>query len=419
MSARPYDVILWGCTGFTGSLVASYFARRVSQRVPTLRWALAGRNEAKLEQLRASIGSDAPLIVADARVPADVERVAHSTRVLLSTAGPYALYGSPIVAACVTAATDYVDINGETGWHREMIVTHDAAARASGSVLVPSSGFDSIPSDLGVQWMAERIAASYAQPTGRITCYVKVRGEFSGGTVASGILGDETFGPEYLANPFLLGGARADGALDHSDVTAAGFDETVWSHVAPFGMAPINTRIVRRSVGLLEASEPARAASLFSPAFCYREVALAPSEEVAVKMARATSAPATKVKELVAKGRLPSPGQGPSAETRAKSSFEFLFVAEAADGASRLAGTVSGGDPGYDETAKMVSESAVDLATRSAEERVAGFMTPSTALGSSLRERLHAEGIRFEDVPVPCISLTDRSARGGRYQIGL
>ena len=400
---RSHDIVLWGCTGFTGSLVARYFAQTVAPQWPELRWALAGRSEAKLLKLAASLGGP-PIIVADATSPDDVARVASNTRVLLSTAGPYALHGSPLVEACAVYGTGYVDINGETGWHRQMIDKYDATARASGSVLVPSSGFDSIPSDLGAQWMAERVFERCGQPTRRISCYVSLKGEFSGGTIASSILSDEKFGADYLANPFLLGGMPQTGRMrdEHMDLTSASFDEQIRSAVAPFGMAPINTRIVRRSVGLLEASDPKRAASLFSRDFCYRELALAPSAEVAAKMAKAASAPATKIKELVAKGRLPTPGQGPSAAARSQSWFQFTLIAEAADGFFQLAGKISGGDPGYDETAKMVAEAAVCLATQSAPPSPGGgFMTPATALGAPLRERLHVQGIKFEDMPVP------------------
>lgn len=354
-----------------------------------------------MRELAESIGSEAPILVADATSGSDVRRVVRDTRVLLTTAGPYASFGTPLVEACANEGTSYVDINGEIGWHHQMIAEHDAAARASGSVLVPSSGFDSIPSDLGTQWMAQRMEDECGQPARRISCFVRVKGDFSGGTVASGIQSDEIYGSTLLSDPFLLGGARPSSACDdeHSDLTTAVFNETIGSHVAPFGMAQINTRIVRRSIGLFEASDPLRAAQRFTPDFCYQEFAVAPSEEVAVKMARATAAPAEKRRALVAAGRLPSPGQGPDEATRGKSWFEFTFVAESADGIHKLVGVVSGGDPGYDETAKMVSEAAVALATSKSVNLAGGFWTPATALGVQLREILHAEGIRFQAAP--------------------
>jgi short subunit dehydrogenase-like uncharacterized protein len=256
-------------------------------------------------------------------------------------------------------------------------------------------------------------------PTKRVSAYVSLRGHFSGGTVASGIDNELTHGTSYLADPFLLGGEPFNtGGLisdEHDDPTEHAYDELVSSYVAPFGMSTINTRIVRRTVGLIEEDAPDLHASRHSIDFGYRERQLAPDEATAKKMARAAQAPASKREELVAAGRLPAPGEGPDAETRAKSWFQLRFVAEADGpaGASgslsfKLAGTVSGGDPGYDETAKMVSETAVALATHTPEERAeatgvrrAGFLTPATALGSLLRETLHEEGIRFEAAPLP------------------
>jgi short subunit dehydrogenase-like uncharacterized protein len=230
MSRREFDVVLWGCTGFTGRLVARYFAKTIAPRVPQLRWALAGRDEARLHELAVSIGRSGcmpqhpavPLLVATSD---NFVSVARSAQVVLSTAGPFARYGTPVVEACVRAGTDYVDINGETGWHRSMIDAYDAEARANGVVLVPSSGFDSIPSDLGAQWMAERVVSSSGRPVRRVTCYAALRGAFSGGTVASGINGDEEYGPEYLANPFLLGGERAGDPAEHADPQTATFDQ--------------------------------------------------------------------------------------------------------------------------------------------------------------------------------------------------
>lgn len=429
MASRPFDVVLWGCTGFTGRLVAQYFAKRVAKRMPSLRWALAGRDGAKLEELSRSLGgASPPTLLAASHDQTQMNELAGSTRVLLSTAGPFGLHGTPVVEACVRGGCDYVDINGETGWHRSMIDRYDDAARAAGVVLVPSSGFDSIPSDLGASWMAERIERESGLPTRRISCYVDLRGQFSGGTVASGIHGDMTYGAEYLADPFLLGGAPwtmgSHFDEEHADMVEAATDRLLQSPIAPFGMAPINTRIVRRTVGLLEDLEPNRHAALFAHDYCYRECLRAPDAATASKLARAAAAPASKRSELVAAGRLPSPGMGPDAATRAESWFKFLFIAEAdgpagASGNScfKLAGTISGGDPGYDETAKMVSETAVGLLARREDSgqvvdqigetvqraawRRGGFLTPATALGPLLLDRLHAEGIQFADAALP------------------
>ena len=419
MGRRPFDVVLWGCTGFTGRLVAKYFATRVAKRQPGLRWALAGRSEEKLVSLSTDCAhpeGNVPFLVASASDQAEVDKVAASTKVILSTAGPFAQHGAPVIDACIRNGCDYVDINGETGWHRQMIDTYDDAARDAGVVLIPSSGFDSIPSDLGSAWMTQRIFDASGLPTRRVSCYASLRGSFSGGTVASGINSELTHGTA-LSDPFLLGGQpySFSGITDdeHDDLLEPVYDPLIGSYTAPFGMSTINTRIVRRSVGLLEEDDPGCHSERYSPDFCYRECMTAPDEATAAKMARAAAAPASKLAEMVASGRLPSPGDGPDEATRASSWFDFKFVAEADGpaGASgtlsyKLCGTISGGDPGYDETAKMVSETAVLLAMSDREElpasaRRAGFLTPSTALGSLLQERLHTEGIRFEEAPLP------------------
>ena len=419
MTSRPFDVVLWGCTGFTGKLVAKYFASQVANRVPKLRWALAGRSKEKLQALVDDLDLPVPVLIASANNQDEVNQVAASTKVLLSTAGPFAKYGTPVVEACVRSGCDYVDINGEVGWHKRMIDLYDEAARNAGVVLIPSSGFDSIPSDLGAAYMARRVLEVSGLPTRRVSAYVDMRGAFSGGTVASGIHSEKIHGTEYLSDPFLLGGEPfTTGGLisdEHEDPKGPAFDPFINSFVAPFGMATINTRIVRRSVGLFEEASPSYHADLYAMDFGYRERMLAPDEAAAAKMSRAALVPASKLEDLVAAGRLPSPGEGPDAETRAKSWFKFFFVAEADGpaGASgslsfKLAGTVSGKDPGYDETAKMVSETAVMLATHDQEARAeatgvrrSGFLTPATALGSLLQDRLHEEGIRFEEAPLP------------------
>ena len=400
------DVVLWGATGFTGQLVAEYFASSISKRLPTLRWAISGRNAEKLEAVRsacAAIGGTAPEVLRAASDDvASVERVVSRAKVVLSTAGPFERIGAPLVDACVRLGTDYVDINGEVAWHKAMIERYDGEARKLDVLLVPCCGFDSIPSDLGVQFVVERCAAR-GSPAKRVECYAALNGSFSGGTVLSGILGDETHGPAILGNPYALGGAPAGGATAaDADPAAAEFDVAMESWTAPFGMAMINSRVVRRSVGLYREAAPADAAALYAGGFGYRERALVPTEEMAKKAARAATAPASKRRELVAKGRLPSPGEGPSKEQRENGWFNFTLRAEPADGGPPVVGTVSGGEPGYDETSKMVSEAAVLLATqRDALPGVAkaGFATPATAFGAALRERLHAEGIRFELQP--------------------
>jgi short subunit dehydrogenase-like uncharacterized protein len=400
MSRKSLDVTIVGCTGFTGRLVAQYFASTVAKRLPSLRWALAGRDASKLAALADSLPSSPSETIIASLSEGDAERIAEPSRVILSTAGPFALYGTPLIRACIKHGASYTDINGEIGWHHSMINEYDQAAREAGITLVPSAGFDSIPSDLGAQWMAERLGGNAS----KIRCYASLRGGFSGGTVASGINSEKQHG-SLLSDPFLLGGSRAGGPRqeDCDPPYEAKLDPHIGKHVAPFGMAVINSRIVRRTAGLLEARGFAHpSVRLYARDFAYSEVAMAPDEETAVKMARAASVPASKLQELVAQGRLPAPGDGPSEAERAKNWFRFHFLAESSEpGIPKLAGTVSGGDPGYTETAKMVSESAVMLATDGPDSEAIGFQTPASALGARLRARLHSEGISFEEAPLP------------------
>ena len=180
-----YDIVLWGSTGFTGRFVAKYLAAVTHTRLPKLRWALVGRDQARLDALAVELvsggGSPPPVLIASSTSQAQVDSVVSQAKVLISTAGPFASHGTPVVEACVRLGTDYVDINGEVGWHKTMIERYDAAARQNGVVLVPSAGFDSIPSDLGAYWMARRIERAFGAPARRVTSYVALAGGFSGG----------------------------------------------------------------------------------------------------------------------------------------------------------------------------------------------------------------------------------------------
>tara|TARA_B100000524_G_scaffold344338_1_gene241478 strand:- start:470 stop:1942 length:1473 start_codon:yes stop_codon:yes gene_type:complete len=444
---REFDLLVYGSTGFTGGLVVSYLARTAPAE---LCWAVAGRDAAKLRALArdaaaeaASTGSlaQAPaIVVADARCSEAVDAMAQRTRVILSTAGPFRHHGTPVIAACVRQSTDYVDINGEVAWHRQMIDEHDAAARRAGVRLLMSAGFDSAPSDLGALWIAQRARDELNAPLLRCSAFVAMRGQLSGGTVLSGILSEESSEAASVASdPFALGGGQSHPSQSHPsqsdaaercaadprlidprliDPSGARFEPLVGSWTSPFGMARINTRIVRRTIALLEERAPTDAARLFAPGFVYSECALALDETAARKAARAAAAPPALLRTLVESGKLPKPGAGPSEEERANGWFRFYLVGEVAPAAPggaprRIDGTVSGGDPGYGETAKMVAEAALLLvADRRAGAHTlhpggfihpGGFTTPAACFGSRLRRRLQSRGIRFE---------ADASSRG-------
>jgi short subunit dehydrogenase-like uncharacterized protein len=389
-SERELDVIVYGATGFTGRLVAEYLVSRLSgQDAP--RWAMAGRSEAKLEEVRSSIGapSGVPLIVADAADSAGLRAMAERTRVVISSVGPYQLYGSPLVEACVASGTGYVDLCGEPAWMRDMIDAHEAAARASGARIVFSCGFDSIPFDCGVEQLQKRCLEAWGTPARRIKGRVRaMRGTFSGGTAASmkATLAAAAKRPallKLLADPFALtpgfsGPSQPNTLLPH-------FDATVGAWVAPFIMAPINTKNVHRTNFLRS--------HRYGTDFLYDEMIVAGLGDIGKAAA-----------EMIAKfnplssDKGPKPGEGPSREERESGFYDILFVAEA-DGKEALRLAVKGDrDPGYGSTSKMISEAALCLAGEAPQQ--GGFWTPGALLGDALVKRLveHA-GLTFEMEP--------------------
>lgn len=359
---------------FTGRLVSAYLSSHSSAR-----WAVAGRTASKLEELchglSGSSNPPASIVVAES---GDGETVASSARVVLSTAGPFSLHSDAIVKACAESGTSYVDINGEVPWVKRVIERDASVARRTGAVIVPNCGFDSVPSDLGV------LLATDGQYEGDLEGHMKMQGVMSGGTIATGILMATTYADE-LKQPFLLGGQPS--SFDHSDPVAPVAPTDARSYwLAPFTMAPINTRVVRRSAFLAGAG-----------AFRYREFVVAPSETVAAKIAKNYAVPPDKLQGLVDAGRLPRPSQGPDEATRATSWFQ-LDVVDAND--NKVLATVKGGDPGYDETAKMVSVAAIALATDDPAELgcrgQGGVWTPASGIGRPLVTRLNAAHMSFE-----------------------
>lgn len=389
-SEREFDVVVYGATGFTGRLVAEYLVSRASgEDAP--RWAMAGRSQAKLEEVRASIGAadDVPTLVADAADPAALRTMAQRTYVVISTVGPYQLYGSPLVEACVATGTGYVDLCGEPTWMRDMIDAHENAARASGARIVFSCGFDSIPFDCGVEQLQKRCREIWGKPARRIKGRVRaMRGTFSGGTAASM---KATFAAaakrpallKLLADPFALtpgfsGPSQPNTLLPH-------FDPTVGAWVAPFIMAPINTKNVHRTNFLL--GHP------YGTDFLYDEMIVAGLGDIG----KAAAEMIAKFNPLSAE-KGPKPGEGPSREERESGFYDILFVAET-DGKQPLRLAVKGDrDPGYGSTSKMISEAALCLA-REAPER-GGFWTPGALMGDALVKRLvERAGLTFETEP--------------------
>ena len=404
MQDRSYDVILWGATGFTGRLVLEYLLKHYGS-TRELRWAIAGRNQAKLQDIRQQLKAPGlQIILADSQDKPSLDAMVCQTRVICSTVGPYALYGSALVEACVENETDYCDLTGEVQWIRKMLDTHHEHARKRGVKIVHCCGFDSIPSDFGVYFLQKEAQARFGQYCQHIKMRVKgAKGGFSGGTYASlsNVLAEaeqDSAIYDILQNPYSLNPPGERSGPDGLDLNKAVFDEDLNKWISPFVMAAINTKIVRRSHAL--------SGYLYGKEFQYEEATLHGkgikarsianlSAGIGGLLSRAT--PNSLIKKT-ADRFLPKPGEGPSKETRENGYFNLLFLGKLKDGQHIQAKVTGDKDPGYGSTSKMLAESAVCLAVdREKLPDMNGVLTPTTAMGDVLLERLVAyAGLTFE-----------------------
>ena len=388
MSDKSLDVVIYGATGFTGKLVVEYMQENYGND-ESVSWAIAGRSEEKLKAVSEDlkVGSNVPHLLVDSNDTDSIESMVKQTKCVLTTVGPYQLYGAKILQQCVIHGVDYVDLCGEPGWMHEMINEYSNQAKETGARIVFSCGFDSIPFDLGVYFLQKEVIAQHGQPAPNVRGRVRaMNGEFSGGTAAS--LGatmtslkekPELF--EVLINPFALsnGFTGPDQAQDSKPV----YDAKLETWVAPFFMAPINTKNVHRSNVLMD--------HLYGEDFCYNEMWIqGPGEE-----GKAAAEFAASMNPLA---DAPAPGEGPSKESRDNGNYDVLFCADLADG-STIQAAVSGDlDPGYGSTSKMIAESAICL-VKECPELVGGIYTPAPAMGEKLISRLQANAgldFRFE-----------------------
>jgi short subunit dehydrogenase-like uncharacterized protein len=407
---RRFDLVLYGASGFVGRLAAAYLTQVHEER--PLSWAIAGRNRKKLDALRAHLnarfgadGTPPEVLVADSTDAAALDAMARSTRVLISTAGPFALVGNGVVAACVRHGTHYADITGETAWVRGLIDRHQARAAHDATRIVPFCGFDSVPSDIGTLLLVRYVQQTLGVPCDEVTAYFKLAGGLNGGTLASNFQRYDAGQVEAGRHPFLLDPPNrhspAELALNR-DVNRVRYDEAVGSWVAPFVMAPINTRVVRRSAALASAwGEP------YGPRFRYQEV-LKVGGRFARAKAHAMNAALTGFDlalkpaptRAVLRKLLPKPGSGPSEKAMAAGWFTTELIGSTADGRTARAKMSFRGDPGNRATLRMLCESGLALAFDSAllpgaHER-GGVLTPATALGAALVPRLRAAGFEIE-----------------------
>ena len=406
MGARELDVVLLGATGFVGRLTAEHLALAAP---PGARIGLAGRSAERLAAVRAGLGSVAegwPLLVADSADPVALARLAERTAVVVTTVGPYSRHGLPLVEACARAGTDCADLTGEVPFvRRSMDAFHEVAA-ASGARVVHGCGFDAVPSDLGVLLAAEAARSDGAGPLTATTLLVReARGGVSGGTIESvrGVVDaarTDAAVRRLLADPYALSpdrGAEPDreaGAEPERSPRGVAWEPDLGTWTAPFAMASFNTRVVRRSSAL--------AGWAYGRGFRYREVVacgpglrgLLRATAVTTGLGAVLAASALPPARALLDRLLPGPGEGPSERTRREGRFRVEVVAATASGARYTATVAATGDPGYAATAVMLGESALCLALdRDRLPDRAGVLTPATAMGAALVDRLRAAGM--------------------------
>ena len=387
MTTKPYDIVVHGATGFTGRLVIEYLL----QLYPVgsgVRWAMGGRSADKLAAVREEVGApaDTPLVVTDSADAASLQALMAQTRLVLTTVGPYQLYGNELVAACAESGVDYVDLCGEPAWMRKMIDAHEASAKASGARIVFSCGFDSIPFDLGMLMLQNEMRAQFGTTASRVRGRVrKMKGTFSGGTAASlkATMAAAMQDPgvmDLLRNPFSLTPGFEGPRQPSGNKPILEQDLGLW--VAPFVMAAINTRNLHRSNFLL--------GHAWGADLVYDEMILTGPGEKGEAVARAVAAD----KSLGAEGG-PKPGEGPSRAEREAGFYDVLFLGQDAAGHTVRVGVKGDRDPGYGSTSKMIAEAAVCL-LQDAGGTTGGIWTPASAMGVALIARLQkSAGMAF------------------------
>lgn len=399
---RQYDLVVFGATSFVGQIMCRYLVSRHGTD-GDLRWAIAGRSQSKLDEVAADTGADVDQIVADAADATAMADLVKSATVVASTVGPYALYGSELVAAAAAAGTHYCDLTGEPQWMQRMIDEHGETATASGARIVHTCGFDSIPSDLGVWFTQQQAIERLGEPCTSIAMRVKaMKGGASGGTIASMMnvmeeVSNDASLRKVLANPYALAPSDMRSGPRQPNVTIPAMDKVSGEWVAPFVMASINTRVVHRSHALL--GRP------WGEGFLYDEAMMMGSGPIgAVKAAGLTGglggfmglAAVGPIRKLLNNYVLPKPGTGPSPEAQEAGLYDLRFFGTTANGDTIECKVTGDADPGYGSTAKMLSEAALALIETSGD---GGFHTPTSAFGDELIGRLETHaGLTFSVV---------------------
>lgn len=374
------DLIVYGATGFTGRLVAEYLVQSYGDAAPGLRWAMAGRSASKLAEVRDELGApkDLPLIVADSADKAQLTAMARRAKAIVTTVGPYQLYGSELVAVCAETGTDYLDLCGEPTWMRAMIDAHEAQAKQSGARILFSCGFDSIPFELGVFYAQELAQKRLGHPVARVKGRMRaMRGGLSGGTAASGRATTEAIQKNpallrLLVNPFALTPGFEGPKQPRGDQPM--HDPDLGADVGPFMMAIINTKNVHRSNLLL--------GHRYGTDFVYDEMSVVTPGGAAAFASGG--------------GKVPQPGEGPSKAERDAGFYDAVFIGIDADGRQVRAAVRGDRDPGYGSTSKIIAEAGLCL-VRECSDVPGGIWVPGAAMGHKLIERLARAGVTFSD----------------------
>lgn len=402
MGDPEYDLVVYGATSFVGQILCRHLVDRHGTD-GSLRWAIAGRNPAKLDEVAADTGADVDRIVADAADRDALDAMVASTGVVVSTVGPYAKYGSELVASVVEAGRGYCDLTGEVQWMRRMIDAHQSRAEETGARIVHACGFDSIPSDLGVWFTQQRALETFGEPCTEIAMSVAgSKGGASGGTVASGmhLIEEIAEDPELrkmIADPYVLAPLDMRTGPDQPGLGRPTRDARFGSWVAPFVMGPTNSAVVFRSHALL--GQP------WGREFIYGETMMTGDGPFGAAKAMAITSgllgfagtamfgPTRKLLERL----VPSPGEGPDADAQVAGWFHIRFVGRTASGNEIRTKVTGDRDPGYGSTSRMLGETAAALIDLDHDQVGGGFWTPASAFGDSLIERLeeHA-GVRFD-----------------------
>lgn len=402
MTDKTFDIVVYGATSFVGQIMTRYMHEQFGDG--SIRWAIAGRSQSKLQKLSETIGlTGIEMLVADASDEAALKAMCARTKVVVSTVGPYALYGDTLVEVCAASGTHYCDLTGEPQWIRRMQERHESAARKSGAWIVHCCGFDSIPSDLGVHFLQQNASRRFGQACNRINMRVaKIRGGASGGTIASMInMVKEASGDadlrRQLQDPYSLCPPGHGFSVRQHDVQMA-YDDEYKSWIAPFVMAAINARVVHRSNALSNNS--------YGADFLYEEAMVTGGGGAGKRAARAISWGMTgmmlgllvpPLRWLLENHILPKPGEGPSQQAQLNGAYDLVFLGTTPGGDKIRCRVTGDRDPGYGSTAKMLAQAAACLARDVPESTAGGFWTPATLMGDKLIRRLQAHaGLTFE-----------------------